>query len=218
MSLPQTHGGAWPSQPFRALEFDYPTPRAVVPAVMRHDVFSGSESNNNADDDMSDSDAPVTAHSYPYQMITSPDELSRGARFLESFHPRTRPASITSGRRSNPLTDRRPPPPPPAPEIPREAIDQVVAEIISQGLAEFNKQRQELNQLASSLIAQSNELRRQQAAQNAIFLAAKTTYNDLNTLRDQVKAEMGALLATSSTQTEKVHTLTKQISTTHTKQ
>jgi len=36
--------------------------------------------------------------------------------------------------------------------------------------------------LASSLIAQSNELRRQQEAQNAIFLVAKTTYNDLNTL------------------------------------
>jgi len=67
--------------------------------------------------------------------------------------------------------------------------------------------------LASSLIAQSNELRRQQEAQNAIFLVAKTTYNDLNTLRDQVKAEMGALLATSSIQTEKVHTLTEQIST-----
>jgi len=72
--------------------------------------------------------------------------------------------------------------------------------------------------LASSLIAQSNELRRQQEAQNAIFLAAKTTYNDLNTLREQVKAEMGALLATSSTQTEKVHTLTEQISTALTKQ
>jgi len=102
MSLPQTPGGAGPSQHFRALEFDDPTSRAVVPAVTRHEVFSGSESNNNAEDDMSDSDAPVTAHSYPYQMITFPDELSRGARFLESFHPRTRPASITSGRRSNP--------------------------------------------------------------------------------------------------------------------
>jgi len=160
MPVPQTPGRAGPSQPFRALEFDDPTPRAVVPAVTRHDVFSGSESNNNADDDMLDSNTPVTAHSYPYQMITSPDELSRGARFLESFRPRTRPASINSGRRSNSRTDRRPPPLPPAPEIPREAIDQVVAEIISQGQAEFNKQRQELNELASSLIAQSNELRR----------------------------------------------------------
>jgi len=218
MSLPQTPGGAGPSQLLRALEFDDPTPRAVVPAVTPHDVFSGSESNNNADDDMSDSDAPVTAHSYPYQMITSPDELSRDACFLESFHPRTRPASITSGRRSNPRTDWRPAPSSPAPEIPREAIDQVVTEIISQGQAEFNKQRQELNKLVSSLIAQSNELRRQQEAQNAIFLVAKTTYNDLNTLWDQVKAEMGALLATSSTQTEKVHTLTEQISTALTKQ
>ena len=86
-----------------------------------------------------------------------------------------------------------------APEIPREAIDQVVAEIISQGQAEFNKQWQELNELASSPIAQSNELRRQQEAQNAIFLAAKTTHNDLNTLQDLVKAEIAALLATSST-------------------
>jgi len=72
--------------------------------------------------------------------------------------------------------------------------------------------------LASNLIAQSDELWRQQEAQNTIFLAAKTTYNDLNTLRDQVKAEMGALLATSSTQTKKVHTLTEQISTALTKQ
>jgi len=37
-------------------------------------------------------------------------------------------------------------------------------------------------------------------------------YNDLNTLRDQVKAEIVGLLATSCTQTEKVHTLTEQIS------
>ena len=34
----------------------------------------------------------------------------------------------------------------------------------------------------------------------------------MNTLRDQVKAEIATLLATSSTQTEKVHTLTEQIS------
>jgi len=33
MSLPQTRGGAGPSQPFRALEFDDPTPRAIVPAI-----------------------------------------------------------------------------------------------------------------------------------------------------------------------------------------
>jgi len=118
MSLPQTPGGAGPSQPFRALEFGDPTPRAVVPAVTRHDMFSGSESTNNANDDMSDSDTPVTAHSYHYQMITSPDELSRGACFLESFRPRTRPATITSGRRSNQRTDQRPSPPTPAPEIP----------------------------------------------------------------------------------------------------
>jgi len=102
MSLPQTPGKAGPSQRFRALEFDEPTPRAVVPAVTQHNVFSGSESNNNADADISDSDAPVTAHSYPYQMITSSDELSRDARFLESYHPQTRLASITSVRRSNP--------------------------------------------------------------------------------------------------------------------
>ena len=61
-------------------------------------------------------------------------------------------------------------------------------------------------------------LRQQQEAKNTIFLAAKTTYNDLNTLRDQVKPEMGALLATSSTQTKKVHTLTEQICTALTKQ
>jgi len=47
---------------------------------------------------------------------------------------------------------------------------------------------------------------------------AKTMSNDLNTLQDPVKAEMAALLATSSTQTEKVHTLTEQISGALTKQ
>jgi len=167
---------------------------------------------------MLDSDAPVTAHLYLYQIIPSPDELSRCACFLESFHPWTQPASITSGRRSNPRTNWRPPPLPLAPEIPWEVINWVVAEIISEGQAEFNKQWQELNELASSLIAWSNDLRRQQEAQNAIFLVAKMTYNDLKTLRDQVKAEMPALLATSSTQTEKVHTHTKQISGALTKQ
>ena len=82
MSLPQTPGGAGPSQPFQALEFDEATPRAVVLAIMRHNTFSGSESNNNADNDMLDSDAPVTAHSYAYQIITSLDKLSQGACFL----------------------------------------------------------------------------------------------------------------------------------------
>ena len=72
--------------------------------------------------------------------------------------------------------------------------------------------------MASGLIAQSNKLRRQQEAQNTILLAAKTTYNDLNILRDQVKAKIAALLDTSSTQTEKVHTLTEQISSVRTKQ
>jgi len=76
MSLPETPGRAGPSQPFQALDFDEPTSRAIVPVVTRHDVFSGSESNNNTDHNMSDSDTPVTAHCYPYQMITSPDELS----------------------------------------------------------------------------------------------------------------------------------------------
>jgi len=76
MSLPQTPSGAGHSRPFRALEFNDPIPRVVVPAVMRYHVFSVSQSNDNADDDMSDSDVPVTAHSYLHQMIISHEKLS----------------------------------------------------------------------------------------------------------------------------------------------
>ena len=117
---PQTPGGAGPSQPFRALEFDDPTPRAVVPRLPRSQLFSVSESNNDGDEDMSDSDPHVYSYTIP---PLSPDELSRDQRLTELLRPRSRPASITGGRRNNPRTDRRPPPPPPIPEIPREMID-----------------------------------------------------------------------------------------------
>jgi len=83
-------------------------------------------------------------------------------------------------------------------------------EIICQEQEQFNKQRNELNKLATGLIAKSNKLRRQQEAQNAMCLAAKTSYNNLNTLLDQVRAKIEALGAASSTRTKKVQTFTNQ--------
>jgi len=67
-------------------------------------------------------------------------------------------------------------------------------------------------------MSQATELKKQQDAQNIIYEAARTLYEELKVLRQQVQAELEVLQAESTSQSEKVKTLTDQIADTLTKQ
>ena len=185
MSHTQTLGGEGSSQPFRCLEFDEITPRAVVRTVQR--LQSDTES---IDEPMSDSDVPVTETRCSYQqahLTSSPDDGDISTQFLREFIPR--PASITSRRSQNPRTGWWPPPLAPW-AVPQEAVDELLNEIVKQGREEFEKQRTELNELAAAIMSQATELKKQQDAQNIIYEAARTVYGEVKILRQQVQAEL----------------------------
>jgi len=58
---------------------------------------------------------------------------------------------------------------------------------------EFEAQRVEIQKLTDALLAQAKTITDQQAAHKIIYDAAKTTYDKLTTLRQQVKDEIAAL-------------------------
>jgi len=215
MSHTQTPGGEGSSQPFRHLEFDRITPRAVVRTVRR-----AQSDNESIDEPMSDSDAPVTKMWYAYQpahLTGSPDDLDIPTQFLREFVPW--PPSVTSCRGRNPRTERRPPPPPYASrEVPQEAVAELLNEIVKQGRKECDKQRTELNELAAAIMSQATEVKKQQDAQNVIYVAARTLYEELKVLRQQVKAELESLQAETTSQSQQVTTVTERIADTLTKQ
>jgi len=178
MSHTQTPGGEGSSQPFRRLEFDQITPRAVIRTIQRPQ--SDTES---IDEPMSDSDAPVTETRYSYQqahLIGSPDDLDIPSQSLREFI--SRPASITSHHGRNPRTEWRPLPPAPR-GVPQEAVDELLNEIVKQGPEEFDKQRTELNELAAAIMSQATELKKQHDAPNIIYEAARILYEKVKVLR-----------------------------------
>jgi len=61
------------------------------------------------------------------------------------------------------------------------------------------------------LLAQAKTITDQQAAHKIIYDAAKATYNELTTLRQQVKDEIAALKGEATGQKEEVETLTDKI-------
>ena len=58
---------------------------------------------------------------------------------------------------------------------------------------EFEVQRVEITKLTYALLAQVKTITDQQAALKIIYDGAKTTYDELRTLRQQVKDEIAAL-------------------------
>jgi len=67
-------------------------------------------------------------------------------------------------------------------------------------------------------MSQATKLKKQQDAQNLIYEAARTLYKELKVLRQQGQAELELLQAESTSQSEKVKTLTDRIADTLTKQ
>ena len=214
MSHTHTPGSEVSSQLLRRLQFEQITPRAVVRTLPRPQ--SDTEW---IDEPMSDSDARVTETRYTYQpahLTGSPDDLDIPTKFLREFVPW--PASITSCQGRIPRTERRPPPPPQATRgVPQEAVDELLNEIIKQGREEFDKQGTELNELAAAIMSQATELKKQQDTQNGIYEVARTLYEELKVLKQQVKAELELLQAETTSQFEKITTLAERIADTLTK-
>jgi len=128
MSHTQTPGGEGSSQPFRRLEFDQITPRAVVRTVQRPQ--SDTES---IDEPMSDSDAPVIETRYSYQQVHLtglPDDLDIPSQFLRQFI--LRPASITSRSGRKPRTEQQPLLLAPH-GVPPDPVDELLNKIVKQG-------------------------------------------------------------------------------------
>jgi len=76
---------------------------------------------------------------------------------------------------------------------------------------DFEAQRVEITKLTDALLAQAKTITDQQAAHKIIYDGAKTTYDELTTLRQQVKDEIAALKGEAAGQKEVVETLTDNI-------
>jgi len=97
------------------------------------------------------------------------------------------------------------------PGLSQEQYDRLLATIINDGKEEFEKQRTEITKLTDALLAQAKTITDQQAAHKIIYDGAKATYEELTTLRQQVKDEMAALKGQAEGQQEEVATLTDKI-------
>jgi len=69
----------------------------------------------------------------------------------------------------------------------------------------------EITKLTVALLAQAKTITDQQAAHKIIYDGAKTTYDELTTLRQQVKVEIAALKSEAAGQKEAVETLSDKI-------
>jgi len=69
----------------------------------------------------------------------------------------------------------------------------------------------EITKLTDALLAEAKTITDQQAAHKIIYDGGKTTYDELTTLRQQVKDEIAALKGGAAGQKEAVETLTDKI-------
>jgi len=76
---------------------------------------------------------------------------------------------------------------------------------------EFEASHAEITKLTDVLLAQAKTITDQQAAHKIIYDDPKTTYDELTTLRQQVKDEVAALKGEAAGQKEAVETLTDNI-------
>jgi len=78
---------------------------------------------------------------------------------------------------------------------------------------EFEAQQVEITKLTDTLLAQAKTITDQQAAHKIIYDGAKTTYDELSTLRQQVEDEIAALKGEAAGQKKAVERLTDKIKT-----
>jgi len=95
----------------------------------------------------------------------------------------------------------------------QEQYEDLLAAIIRDGKFEFEAQWTEITKLTDALLAQAKTITDQQAAHKIIYNGAKVTYDELTTLRQQVKDEIAALKGEATGQNDAVETLTDKIKT-----
>jgi len=93
----------------------------------------------------------------------------------------------------------------------QEQYKDLLVAITRDGKLQFEAQRAEITKLTEALLAQAKTIMDQQAAHKIIYDAVKATYDELTTLRQQVKDEIAALKGEATGQKEAVETLTDKI-------
>jgi len=150
------------------------------------------------------------AQSYEPQADDSPDPLTFPLGLMHrSGAPRLRnaPGSTTSSRQQVDTREYRRR----RTALPQEQYKELLAAIIQDGKMEFEAQRVEITNFTDALLAQAKTITEEQAAHKIIYDGAKTTYDELTTLRQQVKDEIAALKGEAAGQKEAVETLTDKI-------
>jgi len=213
MSTPedQTPKASGPRQPYNPLSFPAITPRAITQRPQLEAAHSESELEPDSaiEDILSHG---VQSYKPQYQALDySPDPLTMPVGLLQRFgQTRTRQRGAPSTTSCRHRVDTR--------EyrhsnrgLSQEQYDRLLATIINDGKEQFEKQRSEITKLTDALLAQAKTITDQQAAHKIIYDGAKATYEELTTLRQQVKDEIAALKGQAEGQQEAVATLTDEI-------
>lgn len=143
--------------------------------------------------------------------IYSPNESSSFPTGLQRFGmPSRRPprASSSTSTRYCPQPHTTREPRATRPGLTQDQYDQLLARIVADGSAEFDRQRTEIQDLTKGVLAQAKLLSEQQEAHELVYAGAKATYDALNLLRSQVKAEIAALKGETEGQQDAVQRLT----------
>jgi len=213
MSAPedQTPKASVSRQPYNPLSFPAITPRAITQPPQLEAAHSESELEpDSAMEDILSRGVQSYEPQYP-ALDYSPETLTM---LVELFHrfgqTRTRQRGATSTTSSRCRVDTR--------QyrqsnrgLSQEQYDRLPATIINDDKEEFEKQRSEITKLTDALLAQAKTITDQQAAHKIIYDGPKATYEELTTLRQQVKDEIAALKGQAEGQQEAVATLTDKI-------
>jgi len=209
MSTPedQTPKVSGSCQPYNSLQITPIAPKAITERP--HLEATHSESELEHDSVMADI-LSWGAQSYEPQTDHSPDPLTFPLALMHRLGAawaRNAPGSTTSSwQRVNTREYRRR-----RPALSQEQYEHLLAAIIRDGKMEFDPQRAEITKLTDALLAQAKTITDQQAAHKIIYDAAKTIYDELTTLRQQVKYEIAALKSETAGQKEAGETRTNNI-------
>jgi len=185
MSAPedQTPKASGSGQPYNPLQFIPIAPKVITERP--HLETTHSESELEHDSVMADI-LSRGAQSYEPQAEDSLDPLTFPLGLMHRLvAPRVRnaPGSITSSPQcvdTREYRRRRP-------ALSQEQYEDLLAAIIRDGKQEFEAQQGDIPKLTDALSAQVKTITDQQAAYKLIYNGTKATYNELTTLRQQVK-------------------------------
>jgi len=181
MSAPedQTPKASGSGQPYNSLQFKPIAPETITERPHLEATHSESEQEYNSV--MADI-LSRGVQSYEPQADDSPDPLIFQLGLMHRLGaPRVRnaPGSTTSSRQQVDTREykRR------RPALSQEQYEDLLASIIRNGKTEFEAQRVEITKLTDALLAKAKTITDQQAAHKIIYDSAKTTYDELSTLR-----------------------------------